>query len=202
MELQRREPYDKNCVMHYEDLKEFFIPELEIRYCKESEIPNVSDVYNCYRVWLLFAKLEGQGWTCVQVAHSKSNIKKKIEFVLEHLSKGWERKDCELTDSQFYKCVCPVKKQGEDYRNLLYRKIGYEGNEFKICVLDVDKYLGLKNVKKHNDNDVERIVEICKNQYAEAKIAYQTLAVYWRKVSSAIDGQTISYAVEHRSEFE
>ena len=106
------------------------------------------------------------------------------------------------TDSQFYKCVCPVKKQGEDYRNLLYRKIGYEGNEFKICVLDVDKYLGLKNVKKHNDNDVERIVEICKNQYAEAKIAYQTLAVYWRKVSSAIDGQTISYAVEHRSEFE
>ena len=59
-----------------------------------------------------------------------------------------------------------------------------------------------KNVKKHNDNDVERIVEICKNQYAEAKIAYQTLAVYWRKVSSAIDGQTISYAVEHRSEFE
>ena len=123
MEIQRREPYDKNCVMHYEDLKEFFIPELEIRYCKESEIPNVSDVYNCYRVWLLFAKLEGQGWTCVQVAHSKSNIKKEIEFVLEHLSKGWERKDCELTDSQFYKCVCPVKKQGEDYRNLLYRKI-------------------------------------------------------------------------------
>ena len=79
---------------------------------------------------------------------------------------------------------------------------GYEGSEFKICVLNVDKYLGLKKVEKNNKNDAERIIEICKNQYAEAKIAYQTLAVYWRKVSSAIDGQTISYAVEHRSEFE
>ena len=85
---------------------------------------------------------------------------------------------------------------------ILYRKIGYEGSEFKICVLNVDKYLGLKKVEKNNKNDAERIIEICKNQYAEAKIAYQTLAVYWRRVSSAIDGQTISYAVEHRSEFE
>ena len=202
MEIQRREPYGKNCVMHYKDLKEFFIPELEIRYCQESEIPNVSDIYNHYRVWLLFAKLEGQGWTCVQVAHSKNNIKKEIEFVLEHLSKGWERKDCELTDSQFYKRVCQVPRRGGQYRDILYRKIGYEGSEFRICVLNVDKYLGLKKVEKNNKNDAERIIEICKNQYAEAKIAYQTLAVYWRKVSSAIDGQTISYAVEHRSEFE
>ena len=46
-------------------------------------------------------------------------------------------------------------------------------------------------------NDAERIVDICKNQYAEAKIAYETLALFWRKVSSGIDGQTISYIVEH-----
>ena len=32
---------------------------------------------------------------------------------------------------------------------------------------------------------------------AEAKIAYETLALFWRKVSSGIDGQTISYIVEH-----
>lgn len=76
MEIQRREPYNNNCVMHYKDLKKFFIPELEIRYCKGEEIPKVSDVYNCYRVWLLFAKLEGHEWTCVQVAHSKNDIKK------------------------------------------------------------------------------------------------------------------------------
>ena len=202
MSIQRREPYEKNRVLNYEDLKEFFISQLELNYCKEPEIPMVAEVYNNYRVWLLFAKFEGQRWTCVQVAHSKNNIKEEIEFVLEHLSKKWDRNDCELNDSQFYKCVCPVPEQREDYRDLLYRKIGNEGDEFRICILDVDKYLGLKKVEKNNNNDAERIIEICKNQYAEAKIAYQTLAVYWRKVSSAIDGQTISYAVEHRSEFE
>lgn len=201
MSIQRREPYEKNLVMNYEDLKKFFIAQLELNYCKEPEIPMVTEDYNNYRVWLLFAKIEVQGWICVQVAHSKNSIKEEIEFVLEHLSKKWDRNDCELNDSQFYKCVCPVPEQGEDYRNLLYRKIGNEGDEFRICVLDVDKYLGLKKVEKNN-NDAERIIEICKNQYAEAKIAYQTLAVYWRKVSSAIDGQTISYAVKHRSEFE
>lgn len=92
--------------------------------------------------------------------------------------------------------------QRENLQGSSIQKIGNESDEFKICVLDVDKYLGLEKIAEPNKNDAERIIEICKNQYAEAKIAYQTLAVYWRKVSSAIDGQTISYAVEHRSEFE
>lgn len=200
--MQKREPYEKNRVLNYKDLKKFFISQLELNYCKEPKAPVLTEDYNNYRVWLLFAKLEKDKWTCVQVAHSKNNIKEEIKFVLEHLSKKWDRNDCELKDSQFYKCVCPVPEQGEDYRDLLYRKIGNESDEFRICILDVDKYLGLTKVEKNNKNDAERIIEICKNQYAEAKIAYQTLAVYWRKVSSAIDGQTISYAVEHRSEFE
>lgn len=200
--MQKREPYEKNRVLNYKDLKKFFISQLEINYCKESKAPVVTEDYNNYRVWLLFVKLEKDKWTCVQVAQSKNNIKEEIEFVLEHLSKKWDKNDCELNDSQFYESVCPIPGKGEDYRDLLYRKIGNESDEFRICILDVDKYLGLKKVEKNNKNDAERIIEICKNQYAEAKIAYKTLAVYWRKVSSAIDGQTISYAVEHRSEFE
>ena len=50
MEIKRREPYDKNHVMYYKDLEEFFIPELEFRYCKGAEIPTVSSIYNDYRV--------------------------------------------------------------------------------------------------------------------------------------------------------
>lgn len=202
MDIQRREPYEKNRVLNYEDLKEFFISQFELNYCKESKVPIVTDDYNNYRVWLLFVKNKERDWICVQVAHSKNDTKEEIEYVLEHLSKKWDRNDCELKNSQFYKEVCPVPKRRENYRDLLYRKIGNEGDEFKICILDVDKYLGLKKVEKNNINDAERIIEICKNQYAEAKIAYQTLAVYWRKVSSAVDGQTISYAVDHRNEFE
>lgn len=190
-DIQRREPYENNRVLNYNDLKEFFISQLELKYCKESKIPTVTEDYNNYRVWLLFAKLEVQGWICVQVAYSKNNIKEEIEFALDHLSKKWDRNDCKFNDSQFYKCVCPVPEKGEKYRDLLYRKIGNEGNEFKICVLDVDKYWGLKKVEKNNNNDAERIIEICKNQYAEAKIAYQTLAVYWRKAMS-ISGMCVA----------
>lgn len=74
--------------MNYEDLKKFFIAQLELNYCKEPEIPMVTEDYNNYRVWILFAKIEVQGWICVQVVHSKNNIKEEIEFVLEHLSKN------------------------------------------------------------------------------------------------------------------
>lgn len=200
MNAEKREPYKNNCVLTYQDLKKFFIPELELEYCKGKDIPKVDDKYNEYRVWLLFAKFEN--WVCMQVAHSKNDAKKEIEFVLEYLPQKWDSNNSELKDSQFFKNVCPKPKPGENYRKLLYTKIGSESEEFKICILDVNKYLGLENNEGPNDNDAKRIIEICKNQYAEAKIAYQTLALYWRKVSSAIDGQTISYAVDHRSEFE
>lgn len=63
-------------------------------------------------------------------------------------------------------------------------------------------YLGTKPDNDFNITDMERIIQICKNQYAEAKIAYQTLAVYWRIVSSGIDGQTIAYIANHTSEFQ
>ena len=55
MEIKRREPYDKNHVMYYKDLEEFFIPELEIRYCKGAEIPTVSSTTE-YGFYLLNLK--------------------------------------------------------------------------------------------------------------------------------------------------
>ena len=153
--MQRREPYKDNRIMSYKELKDFFIPELELKYSKGSETPKVTEEYNNYRVWLLFAKFED--WVCVQVAHSKTDVKEEIEFVLKCLPQRWDRNDCELKDSQFYKCVCPVPDKGKTYRDLLYRKIGNESDEFKICVLDVDKYLGLEKIAEPNKNDAERI---------------------------------------------
>ena len=78
--------------------------------------------------------------------------------------------------------------------------IGGKYKKFKICFLDVDKYLGISSESIRN-TDADRIVEICKNQYAEAKIAFQTLAIYWRKYSSGIDGQTLAYIAENPQEF-
>lgn len=46
MEIKRREPYDKNHVMYYKDLEEFFIPELEISIAKEQK-------YQLYQVYIM-----------------------------------------------------------------------------------------------------------------------------------------------------
>ena len=148
--MEIRDPYKGNCIRSYNELNNYFVPELELRYSKnpeskDSKIPEVTEEYNSYRVWLLFAEFED--WVCVQVAHSKTDVKEEIEFVLKCLSREGDRNDRKLKDSQFYKCVCPVPDKGEDYRDLLYRKIGNESNEFKICVLDVDKYLGLEKTQ-------------------------------------------------------
>ena len=67
--------------------------------------------------------------------------------------------------------------------------------------MDVDKYLKITS-SNSNETDAERIIEICKNLYAEAKIAYETLAVYWMQYKSGVDGQTISYIGEHEEEFQ
>ena len=80
--MQKREPYEKNRVLNYKDLKKFFISQLELNYCKEPKAHVLTEDYNNYRVWLLFAKLEKDKWTCVQVAHSKNNIKEEIKFLL------------------------------------------------------------------------------------------------------------------------
>jgi hypothetical protein len=67
-------------------------------------------------------------------------------------------------------------------------------------LLDVDAYLGIeKTTQKKNDTEI--ILDICKNQYAEAKIAYQTLAIYWRLFSSGVDGQTIQYIADNKLTF-
>lgn len=70
--MQRREPYKDNRIMSYKELKDFFIPELELKYSKGSETPKVTEEYNNYRVWLLFAKFEdfasfqSVSWTLTQ----------------------------------------------------------------------------------------------------------------------------------------
>ena len=55
--MKIRGPYKYNSIMSYEELKDFFIPKLELKfkYSKDLETPKVTEEYNNYRVWLLFA---------------------------------------------------------------------------------------------------------------------------------------------------
>ena len=157
---------------------------------------------NGSRVWLLFGSKDSEEWTCLQVAQSKNNARTEVEEVIELIFRkekvDWGNPEL-FANSAFYEKACPKATKKHSYRELLYQMIGKTYSHFRICFLKVDEYLGLKPAEQ-NGSDADRIVEICKNQYAEAKIARQTLAVYWRQYSAGVDGQTISYFAEHPEE--
>lgn len=188
----------------YNDLKKYFLS--EVAYSKEDATKNITQIHleknNSSRVWLLFASNDKSNWDCLQVAHSKNHAQDEVESAIGFLLSEYDNDFDKITytNSAFYKKVCPYVK-GEEYRKCLYSKIGYEYKHFRFCFLDVDKYLGIEKNKDLN-TDTERIAFICKNQYAEAKIAFQTLAVYWRLYSCGIDGQTIDYITKNPTEFE
>lgn len=205
--MELREPYMKCRAKGYGDLKKFFSK--EVTFSKNNDSENVKQmliskkIYVISRVWLLFASHDNSTWECLQVAQSKNSVQSEIETVIKFIFCKLDQtsENISFTNSAFYKKVCPKVKNRKRSRELLYNKIGSEFEYFRICFLDVDKYLGIKPNNNINETDVERIIEICKNQYAEAKIAYETLAVYWKLYSSGIDGQTIAYIAAHISEF-
>lgn len=196
-----RQPYRNSEKKAYSDLEKFFIGPI-IKFDKNTKDPEklIEGQEAQSRVWLLFASNDNGKWDCVQVAHSKNEALSEIEFVLKYYKKDFDDSaNITYKNSAFYEKVIP-HVDGVKNREALYSKIGTEYKYFIICFLDVNKYLDIEDSGKES-NDSQKILEICKNQYAEAKIAYEALAVYWRLVSSAIDGQTISYIVEHMDEF-
>lgn len=200
-----REPYKKNSIITYQDLekrelflytKKFSKKSLSILKDREAIKVDLQENINNARVWLLFGSRESDKWECLQVGHSKYEVRTEITYILDHFCTEEDFQINEYTNSVFYTNVCP--KVSMDYRKYLYGTIGKNYNEFLICFLNVDKYLGLEKKNTAAITDADKIIAICKNQYAEAKVAYETLAKYWRLHSSGIDGQTISYFTEKK----
>lgn len=207
LKREKREPYKQNESKKYEDLKRYFF-ENEIIFDKLGKDKNADkiikniDVEKTYlsRVWLLFASNNNKDWDCVQVAQSRKEVRGEIEDAIINLYADFEAfEESKYTNSVFYKNICPPTT-GKEYNKRLYSKIGSEYTYFRFCLLDVDDYLGIEKTI-HKKNDAEMILDICKNQYAEAKIAYQTLAIYWRLCSSGVDGQTIQYIADNKLTF-
>lgn len=205
--IELREPYKNNSIATYQDLnnrgiflftKEFSRKSLCSSIDKEEMIADLQNHINNTRVWLLFGSKESDKWECLQVGHSKFKVDAETKYIMEHLYCEDDLQISGFTNSVFYINVCPKPKRTADYRKCLYGIIGKNYNEFIICFLDVDKYLGLQQKDTAAITDAEKIIAICKNQYAEAKIAYETLAKYWRLYPSGIDGQTIAYFAENK----
>ena len=211
--MEKKEQYKNNTIKEFDSLAEYFPYVIEFSKNKklvDKIIENIDEhKNNLSRVWLLFASNDERKWDCVQVGQSKYDVAVEIKVAISNiLNEAYLSSDDEYNkNSVFYKNACPAVTS-ECYNKYLYGKIGKEYNFFRFCLLDVDRYLGIAtpkkdevNIKEINENDdVKNIVTICKNQYAEAKIAYETLAIYWRLVSSGIDGQTIAHLVDNDKE--
>jgi len=196
MELKLRETYKGLEAKNYDKLKEENIFSMELNFNKdnkkESILTNIPE--NPSRVWLLFGKRkDDSSWLCLQVGQSKNEVKKEIENLIILILENEEDFSFSgsFSNSAFYENVCP-KVERKEYIMLLYKMIGKKFYDFKVCFLNVDTYLDI-NKDRNVGKDTKKIIDICKNQYAEAKIAYETLAIYWRLFPSGIDGQTISY---------
>lgn len=204
--MKLRETYTKKKRKDYSKVAKYF--EQELSFSSDDNKDNVISEYekkiNCRsRVWLLLASYDCKNWECLQVAQSKNNVSGEVKDVIQYIFSNLQIdfESLEKKNSLFYEKVRPVAANGYSYREVLYSYIGKQFKYFKICFLNVDKYLNI-SPKEANVTDEERIIEICKNQYAEAKIAYETLAVYWMQYNSGIDGQTIAYIAAHEDEFD
>lgn len=193
-----RAPYCEHNKKEYSDLRGFFKQEITFSVSDKDVSKKIESINYCKsRVWLLFASNDFKKWECLQVAQSKRKVKDEINKAVAYLCSGININTdlLEYKNSLFYVGVRPEPFDGYSYQEVLYSMIGKQYKHFKICILNVDKYLHI-TPSESNETDAERIVEICKNQYAEAKIAYETLAVHWKAYNSGIDGQTIAFIAE------
>lgn len=202
--FERREPYSNCNIKKYNELEVFFSKVQEFTKNDNCEkIKNECPKNKNYRVWLLFGSIDNVEWKCLQVAHSKQNVESEINDVIDCIFyRNIKQEDVDFKNSAFYKKTIPLIKEADNRRKYIYSIIANKYNHFRICYLNVDKYLNIScSETSQNKNDMEKIIDICKNQYAEAKIAYETLSLYWCLYSSGIDGQTIAYIAENPTYF-
>ena len=161
------------------------------------------------RVWFLVGSNDKLDWECLQAAQTKNNILAEIsEDVNFMLSYDYSKMVSRIPmnkriskSSTFYEGIYEINsdyaRDINERRKYSYSKMKEEYAHFRICLLNVDEYLGLCNFENDNDN-VLNMVEIAKPLYAEAKLAYDMLAKYWNMYNSGVDGQAIMCFLEKK----
>lgn len=127
--------------MNYSELKNYFCKEISFKINDENE-SLIDYSSQASRVWLLFGRNSSKKWECLQVGQSKNEVNEEISSLHDYL-KIRGREIYKTINSAFYENVCP-EGNGELYRKRLYSMIGQKYYQFKICFLDVDKYLGIQ----------------------------------------------------------
>lgn len=208
--MERKKNYRNKRVKPYKELEPFLNIVVSFKRndnCKD--IINTIDDYNFEdnRVWALFGSNDNENWDCLQVAQTKKNISQEIkcdiEFMFENkyedLLSQIEQKDRIIKNTTFYNGSYEMGKGSDhekksDPRKFSYSKMYSEYKFFRICILKINEYLSFSSLKLNED--LVNILEIAKPLYAEAKLAYDTLAKYWNMYNSGVDGQAIIIFLE------
>lgn len=202
--MERKDNYKEKRVRTYGELEPFLEKVVSFGKDGRSEsIINSIDRYNFgdSRVWSLFGSNDNENWDCLQVAQSKNvskEIKCDVELMFnnkyENLLSEVDQKDRITKNTTFYSGSYEMKKGG-DRRKFSYSKMFSEYKYFRVCILKIDEYLSFSDLVP-DDEDMANILKIAKPLYAEAKLAYETMAKYWVMYSSGVDGQAILLFLE------
>lgn len=90
----------------------------------------------------------------------------------------------ETKDSEFYANV--YKSCGKNMRKYAYGQIGRSYEHLWFYMVDVDKYLGLSG--KRRKGVEQDLIDLSKSYYAEAKLALNTLPLFWNKFNGNVGG--------------
>lgn len=203
--MEKNKRYKNKSVKSYDELEPFLETVVSFKSnddCKT--IINTIEKYNFKdnRVWTLFGSNDNKNWDCLQVAQTNNKIlnemKCDIKFMFDNNYKDLllkiNQKDKKIKDTTFYNDSYEMEKNS-DCRKFSYSKMRSEYKWFRICLLKINDYLSFTYLKLENNNLIN-ILEIAKPLYAEAKLAYETLAKYWNMYNSGVDGQEIMIFLE------
>lgn len=193
----------------YKDIKEKTIKDFDKEYLEiilqvnksddgyvvKKKLENLKDLSGKY-VWALFGKINGdQDAKCLQVA-SSNDIKReiirdiKLMYKQEYSQLLKNANSLEIQNTQFYENVY-YRIDNKNKREYIYSKMREEYDVLLFYQLNIDRYLGIEEMK--NDNmHVNNMIEISKANYAEAKLAFETQAIYWNTFRGGIDAKALN----------
>ena len=172
MQYERRKKYDKigktfkdsDFEKTYFSLIVKFDSKQEIDTFKENSLLKSDD-----HLWALFGKNDEESWVCLQVGATIGSIIEEIE-----------------SDSVL------MKEENEDdaeRRKYRYKKIHNDYEKLAFYSINIDAYLGLE--ERDDCKIIKEIIAISKMNYAEAKFAFETQAIYWNALRCGIDMKAI-----------
>lgn len=196
--MQKKELYKNKSHISFNELDEYFSVIIEfdsnsmLSKIIKKIISNKEDI-NKSEVWALFGY--EKDWTCLQVAKSIDIFSEIIDDIKLMYNDEVSLVDYSMwtitKNTEFYLDTYRVKETTKNKSYYMYRIIKNKYSKFKVCVLDIDKYLGINNIDSEINNNVSDIISLGKGHFAEAKFAYETQAIYWNKYAPNLDGQAI-----------